>query len=95
MNFVGWIPGKPWHRKMLQELGVEGQMIFSWKDTCYGYGVFEHCEATDIIITRLIKERRLPNPGSFTAIDKDEEQLPFKEQKVWYEKWDSIQAERG
>lgn len=87
--FVGWIHGKPWHRRKLRQLGVTGKMTYSLQRTAYGIGAFSHCEATEEVMERLIREFQLPNPGSFTAIDKNGKQLPLCWQKYWHRKFSS------
>ena len=91
--FVGWIKGMPWQRKRLIQLGVFGPMNWSVRGPSYGIGVFSYCYVTEEGMERLIREWQLSNPGSFTAVvEKTEEQLSSCEQKVWYEKWRTIQA---
>jgi hypothetical protein len=94
VTFVGWIPGKPWDRCRLRQLGVHGRMRWASASTDYGVGAFEHCIVTQDVMERLIREWCLPNPSSFTAVDENNKQLPLWMQKSWLEEWKDIQAER-
>ncbi len=85
ITFVGWIPGMPWHRKKLRQLGVQGRM--KWRAMCtqYGKGVFEYCDASLAVMWRLVHIWKIPNLGSFTAIDENEKHLPLKKQIYWHD----------
>ena len=84
--FVGWIDAKPWQKRRLRRLGVFGPMPWS-------HGTFQHCYATKETLEKLIQEWKLPNPGSFTAVDNNGTSLPEDEQHWWYLRWKGIQAE--
>ena len=91
MKFVGWIPGNPLQRRRLRQLGVQGRMRWNPTQTAYGIGAFSHCEADEQVMKRLIQEWKLPNPGSFTLVDDNDDALPMSEQYEWYEKWKEYQ----
>lgn len=85
ITFVGWIPGIPWHRRKLRQLGVQGRMKWSHVRTGYGMGAFEHCDASLAVMWRLVHIWKLPNLGSFTAIDENENHLSRKKQVYWHD----------
>ena len=76
MKCVGWIEGKDRDIKKLRKLGVTGKMFL--RD-----GAIEHCEVTEEVMSKLIRDR--PNfwPGSFTIVDEKRNQLPSTLQKYW------------
>lgn len=80
--YVGWIPGRPEDREVLRELGVLGDMSFWDEKTAYGFGYFSHCKATWKTLHKLM-EWGLPNPMSFTALDKHSNQVPREFQYAW------------
>lgn len=70
-HYVGWIPGKPWHRRKWRRLGVKGKMKFSWKRTAFGIGVFEHCQVDDVFALDRLLGAGLPNVVSFSRVPKE------------------------
>lgn len=84
--FLGWIRAKKKDRRILRQLGVFGPMHWTTNH-------FNHCYATAEVLVRLIREWKLPNPGSFTAVDKKGNDLPQREQHMWYKRWEKIQTE--
>jgi len=66
--YVGWIPGKPWHRRKWRKLGVKGKMRFSWKKAMGRYGVFEYCQVGDKETLDHLVDAGLPNPESFSCM---------------------------
>ena len=72
--YCGWIPAKQEDKGRLRMLGVLGPMKYSDQKTHYGNGCFSHCDVTWETLQKLI-DWGLPNPGSFTAIDGNGQQV--------------------
>ena len=75
--YMGWIYGDPEDRATLENLGVEGEMIWRAHDNSGSLtvaartklGIFEHCECSLETLDRLEKEYPAFWRGSFTETD--------------------------
>lgn len=76
MKFIGWIRGPRSMILELKEIGIQGRKTYNSDHKC-----FEHCEATEEQIEKMIKE--IPNfcPNYFTAVLDDGSQA--FEQPYW------------
>lgn len=79
VEYVGWIGAKETDRGLLRALGVRGEMKYDEEAN-----VFTHCDCGEVAMEALMLGFPTFWPGSFTACDEDDEQLPYEGQKYWH-----------
>jgi hypothetical protein len=78
--YVGWIDCRVASRELLISLGVKGKIKkYQDKTAC----VYNHCTITEKLAMVLNRRSSYFYIGAFTAIDKNGEQLPREQQKLW------------
>lgn len=61
---LGWISGKPEHRRRLRKIGVRGRMDYNDDG-----GYFAHCVVSDEVMQRLLVAGWIDYPGAFTRVN--------------------------